>query len=634
MIRAGGWWAVAARSPGGATTTHRALVPEWAGRLRRVPLARGAIALFATVALGMRALSWSRAVADGDDGRPPSKMAVALATLTSVAILVAMFAVLHAVAARAVTTGSEWFFAAVEAVVRLGLLVAYVAAIGRLAAIRRTFEYHGAEHQAVAAFEAGAPVEVPRVSTFSPRHARCGTDFLVARGAGRGGRLRPPVSGAVVGVAGKPSPVAPSGCGPGLRTAPGFRSSRRPGLAGAPAGARSGRAAAHHPPPSLDQVEVAIAAVRVALGEEPLPPAPTSLTSLGRDRAATVESTQPSAASPARSVTPAGAPVELAQPLLRPGCISLVESERDRGWRVVDAFAGAVTSNAFHVGLLLTAFGFGFRHGIDWDHIAALTDITSSQDEGRRSMRFASLYALGHALVVFALGSAAIVLAARLPSGVDAIMERFVGVTLVVLGVYVIYALVKHGRDFRLRSRWMLLFSGARRALRWARRHRSIHGPVEIVHDHVHSPAEVHNHDHMPAVVGRDRASNPLHAHRHRHVAAMPEDPFQNSGKATSFTVGMIHGIGAETPTQVVIFLTAAGAGGRGVGLLLLVCFVVGLVASNTVIALAGTFGFLGATRNFKLYAAVSVLTATFSLAIGTMFLFGRGAALPAMFGG
>jgi high-affinity nickel permease len=84
---------------------------------------------------------------------------------------------------------------------------------------------------------------------------------------------------------------------------------------------------------------------------------------------------------------------------------------------------------AFHVGLLLTTFGFGLRHGIDWDHIGALTDITSSQDQPNRSIWFATLYALGHALVVSILGLVAIVLAAQLPSGIDTVMERFVRAT-------------------------------------------------------------------------------------------------------------------------------------------------------------------------------------------------------------
>src|SRR2546428_8352415 len=94
----------------------------------------------------------------------------------------------------------------------------------------------------------------------------------------------------------------------------------------------------------------------------------------------------------------------------------------------------AATSEAFRIGLVATAFGFGFRHGIDWDHIAALTDITGSQDTPRRSMTFATLYALGHALVVFVLGFAAIVLAEELPAGVDGVMERVVGATLIALG--------------------------------------------------------------------------------------------------------------------------------------------------------------------------------------------------------
>ena len=116
------------------------------------------------------------------------------------------------------------------------------------------------------------------------------------------------------------------------------------------------------------------------------------------------------------------------------------------------AASGAAGGVGF--GLLLTAFWLGFQHGIDWDHIAAITDITSSQDSRRDSMLFGTLYALGHALVVFLIGTAAIILGDRLPPGIDSVMERIVGVTLVILGVYVFVALVRHGREFRMRSRW------------------------------------------------------------------------------------------------------------------------------------------------------------------------------------
>lgn len=302
-----------------------------------------------------------------------------------------------------------------------------------------------------------------------------------------------------------------------------------------------------------------------------------------------------------------------------------------------DLAAQLGAKNAFHIGLIFTAYAFGFRHGVDWDHIAALTDITSSQDDSRRSMFLATLYAVGHALVVFVLGFAAIVFAGRLPSAADTVMERFVGVTLIALGVYVFYALIKHGRDFRMRSRWMLLFSGVRRGVRWLRSRRSEPETVEVVHDHAHAVAEVHAHDRVPSTVGPEGSGAEQaerHGHRHRHLVPMPDDPFLNYGKATAFGVGMIHGVGAETPTQVLIFLTAAGAGGTGAGLLLLVCFLVGLLSSNTLIAVAGTYGFLGASRNFELYATVSVVTATFSLVMGVLFVFGRSTMLPAIFGG
>lgn len=293
----------------------------------------------------------------------------------------------------------------------------------------------------------------------------------------------------------------------------------------------------------------------------------------------------------------------------------------------------AVLSNeGFRLGLLATAYGFGFRHGIDWDHIAAITDITTSQDEGRRSIFFATLYALGHGLVILLLGTAAIVAGQKLPEGVDAVMGRVVGVTLLLLGAFVFFSLIRNGRDFRMRSRWMLVFAGVRRA--WRR----LRPTVVIDHDHPHGGR--HHEPDGPALGERaaDRgaavAVATRHAHSHRHLGTLPDDPFMNYGKATAFGVGMLHGIGAETPTQLLLFVAAAGVGGRTGGLFMLVAFLAGLLSSNSLIAVASTFGFLKASRNFALYATVAVLTGTFSLVIGTVFALGHSTALPAIFGG
>src|SRR3990170_4995344 len=99
----------------------------------------------------------------------------------------------------------------------------------------------------------------------------------------------------------------------------------------------------------------------------------------------------------------------------------------------------------------------------------------------RRAIELGSLYALGHASVVAALGLAALAFAALLPAWVDPIMGRVVGVTLIVLGVWVlysVYAYLRHGTEFRLRSRWMLVFDSFRYAWRWMGAR--IHG-----HEHV-----------------------------------------------------------------------------------------------------------------------------------------------------
>jgi cytochrome c biogenesis protein CcdA len=291
---------------------------------------------------------------------------------------------------------------------------------------------------------------------------------------------------------------------------------------------------------------------------------------------------------------------------------------------------------AFGIGLFVSSFLFGFRHGIDWDHIAAITDITTSQDDRRDGVVFGTIYALGHALVVFLIGTAAIVLGDQLPEGIDTVMERIVGVTLVILGVYVFAALVRHGREFRMRSRWMLIFSGVRTLYGHLR-------PAGEPSEHELEPVHVHGAEAgstSVAVAGDIPVSEWHHGHHgrpghHHHKHPEPnEDAFMEYGRRTAFLVGMIHGVGAETPTQLVIFLTAAGAGGPVLGEVILAMFLLGLLTANSLITVGSAFGFMKASKNWALYVTIAVLTASFSLVIGTLFLLGKGTVLPALFGG
>jgi hypothetical protein len=84
----------------------------------------------------------------------------------------------------------------------------------------------------------------------------------------------------------------------------------------------------------------------------------------------------------------------------------------------------------------------------------------------------------------------------------------------------------------------------------------------------------------------------------------------------------------------VLIFLAAAGAGGTATGVVVLLAFIAGLLTSNTLIAATAAYGFLRATRSFRVYAGVAVVTGAFSIVVGALLVLGRGGDLPALFGG
>lgn len=185
MIRGQRSMAVAVRRPDGEIEVRTdPLGSIYTGRLRQVPLLRGMIVLWETLALGMRALTWSSAVATGEvdeDGE-----AKPLGFLGGVMLAVVMLIGLSVffagpVFATAWLEGELPTYAVVgiEGVLRLGLLVGYIWAIGRSEEIGRVFQYHAAEHMSIHALEAGLPLTVPSVRRFAKEHPRCGTSFLL-----------------------------------------------------------------------------------------------------------------------------------------------------------------------------------------------------------------------------------------------------------------------------------------------------------------------------------------------------------------------------------------------------------------------------------------------------------------------
>ena len=182
MIRGRDHVSVAVRRPDGSIALQcRPLSTLFTGPLRRLPLIRGVIVLVETLALGMRALSYSANVGMEAEGEEMGKGGMAAMIGFSVLFAVGLFFVVPVLATEPLEPliGSEVGTNFVEGGLRLAIFVAYIGLISRMAEIRRVFMYHGAEHMTVHAQERGDPLEPSAVRKYPTAHPRCGTAFLL-----------------------------------------------------------------------------------------------------------------------------------------------------------------------------------------------------------------------------------------------------------------------------------------------------------------------------------------------------------------------------------------------------------------------------------------------------------------------
>jgi high-affinity nickel-transport protein len=239
---------------------------------------------------------------------------------------------------------------------------------------------------------------------------------------------------------------------------------------------------------------------------------------------------------------------------------------------------------------LVSCLVLGLRHGFDYDHLAAISDITAVQRNWRTGLRLGVTYALGHAFMVAALGVMVLEMHVGLPQGLDHWTERLIGLTLIVLGIGVVAGILRkdaHGHPHsRMESRLAIGING----LLWA-------------------------------------------AWRVRRVwtpAATKPQRFQwlYTGKSV-FAIGMLHGIGAETPSQLALFFLAKSLGGTANGLMGLGAFCLGLVAMNGLMTASIGGAFRSEAFHPGFYRAIAWTGAAYSCVIGLIFLLGISDRLP-----
>lgn len=173
---------VAVRSPSGAIMyRHEPLDYQRRYHWENAPFLRGVLMLWDSLSLGVKALNFSAGIATGEEEEQPSKAALTLTLVVSLAFAFGIFFALPLLLASLLTAfgASNLVRDTAEGFIQLGIFVGYLALIGRMPDIQRVFGYHGAEHKAINAYEAGAPLTVESVRSFTLIHPRCGTSFLL-----------------------------------------------------------------------------------------------------------------------------------------------------------------------------------------------------------------------------------------------------------------------------------------------------------------------------------------------------------------------------------------------------------------------------------------------------------------------
>ena len=210
MMRSPRFFAVACRKPDGTIIVQQEPVDKSiVGRLKWMnrPLLRGTLALIDAMALGMKALTFAAGIQaaeatpvnDAGNGAAPSPdrpsrindiaigatlvfaLCFGIGLFVAVPTLLTQLAQSHLGLAHptAQSRSDQILLNLIDGFVRIGIFLGYIALISRMENIRRVFQYHGAEHKAINALEAGDPLTVDSCLRNSRIHPRCGTSFII-----------------------------------------------------------------------------------------------------------------------------------------------------------------------------------------------------------------------------------------------------------------------------------------------------------------------------------------------------------------------------------------------------------------------------------------------------------------------
>lgn len=181
MMRASQTVATAVREPSGNIAVEVKPVHSLAERypVFRKPLLRGMLALGESMVMGLKSLSYSAKMAGESPEEQLTSRDIALTMVISLSLAILLFVVIPTASATFIHTDNSIVKNLMEGIIRLAVFFLYIWGISRAKDIQRVFQYHGAEHKTIHAYEAGVELTPENVQKFSRLHPRCGTSFLL-----------------------------------------------------------------------------------------------------------------------------------------------------------------------------------------------------------------------------------------------------------------------------------------------------------------------------------------------------------------------------------------------------------------------------------------------------------------------
>ncbi len=182
MMRSKNFWSIAVRKPDDtiSTNVYKSEPVSKKHKFLGWPFIRGTVSLVESMSIGFRALNYSINESTGEEIKF-SKKEMAISVIIAVLFTVGVFFVLPTVIGRSFQSRIEnaFLFNLIEGVIRIAFFLSYILIISLLKDIRRLFQYHGAEHKTIAAFEHDEELVPEKINKYTTMHMRCGTNFLL-----------------------------------------------------------------------------------------------------------------------------------------------------------------------------------------------------------------------------------------------------------------------------------------------------------------------------------------------------------------------------------------------------------------------------------------------------------------------